>query len=53
VTEHMHPVAGKAQWDETHQERVQRGDRDGIHELYRSLQRERDADVAKLRAIMR
>lgn len=52
VTEHMHPVAGKAPWDQNHQERVERGDRDGIHDLYRSLLPEREAAADKLRKLM-
>lgn len=52
ITEHMHPAAGKAQWDQNHQERVERGQRDGIHDLYRQLLPEREEAAAKLRAVM-
>ena len=52
VTEHLHPVTGKASWDATYLERMSRGDRDGVHGLYVSLAGERDSDAAKLRAVM-
>lgn len=52
VTEHMHPVAGKGQWDVTHLERLSRGSADNVAGLYASLGAERDADVARLRAVM-
>ena len=52
VTEHMHPVAGKAGWDVTHLERLSRGSADNVAGLYASLGAERDADVARLRAVM-
>src|SRR6266487_3154917 len=37
MTEHMHPVAGKGEWDRTHQERVARGAQDDVAGLYASL----------------
>ena len=52
VIEHLHPIAGKAQWDETHGERLARGSRDSVAALYASLAGEREADAAKLRAVM-
>jgi|SRR5882757_189622 len=36
VTEHMHPVVGKAGWDETHLDRQARGLRDNVDEIYKS-----------------
>jgi glycosyltransferase involved in cell wall biosynthesis len=51
-TEHMHPGAGKSDWDKTHQERIARHQADRVDELYRSLIHEREADAAKLRAVM-
>lgn len=48
-TEHMHPAAGKGEWDRTHQERLKRHQRDGVENLYRTLDHERAADVEKLR----
>lgn len=49
-TEHMHPVTGKGDWDETHRERLARHQRDGLDRRYRELASERAADAAKLRA---
>jgi glycosyltransferase involved in cell wall biosynthesis len=50
MTEHMHPVAGKGTWDQTHQERLVRHQRDNVDQLYRSLHNERVSDVEKLKA---
>lgn len=50
VTEHMHPVAGKGELDQTHRERIARHQRDDVDGLYRRLAPERAADVARLRA---
>lgn len=52
VTEHMHPVAGKGSWDQTHQERLERHQRDDVDGLYRRLAPKRAADVAKLREVV-
>lgn len=52
VTEHMHPVAGKAEWDRTHQERLERHRRDNVAALYESLAAERQADIDALRKVM-
>lgn len=49
-TEHMHPVAGKAELDQTHRERLERHARDDVATLYASLASRRAEDVAKLRA---
>lgn len=48
VTEHHHPLAGKAEWDTTHRERLERGAADNVAELYVSLKAEREADMSKL-----
>jgi len=48
-TEHMHPVAGKGTWDQTHQERMTRHAQENVDALYASLAHERRADAAKLR----
>ncbi len=53
ITEHMHPAAGKAEWDQTHMERLARGSRDDVAGLYASLAPAREEDVRKLRAVMR
>lgn len=52
ITEHLHPVAGKAQWDATHLERLARGARDDVAGLYGRLAPQRQADVVKLRGVM-
>ena len=52
MIEHLHPIAGKAQWDATHGDRLARGGRDNVAALYASLAGEREADAAKLRAVM-
>tara|TARA_R100001015_G_C4630660_1_gene192484 strand:- start:84 stop:809 length:726 start_codon:yes stop_codon:yes gene_type:complete len=48
-TEHLHPSVGKHDWDETHNERLERGRRDDVHVLYRSKQDERNRDAQKLK----
>lgn len=52
VTEHVHPVVGKARLDDNHRERLARGRRDNVRQLYADRAAERDADVEKLRAVM-
>lgn len=52
-TEHMHPVAGKGVWDQTHQERLARHTRDNVEQLYRDLLPKRLDDIAKLTAVIR
>jgi glycosyltransferase involved in cell wall biosynthesis len=52
VTEHLHPLAGKGEWDLTHRERLERHQKDDVGALYASLAYERANDVAKLRAVM-
>lgn len=52
LTEHLHYVFGKSEFDSTYQERLARhasGDPDGI---YRAKADERDADAVKLRGVM-
>lgn len=51
-TEHMHPVAGKGEWDQTHRERVARHQRDDVASIYRRRAPERAADVVKLQAVI-
>lgn len=48
-TEHMHPVAGKAELDQTHRERIERHRQDDVDRIYRGLAERRLEDVAKLR----
>lgn len=52
-TEHMHPVAGKGVWDQTHQERLARHSRDNVDQLYRDLQQRRMWDIEKLTDVIR
>lgn len=52
VTEHMHPVMGKARLDDNHRERLARGRRDNVRQLYLDRAPEREADVQKLRAVI-
>ena len=52
ITEHMHPVMGKARLDESHRERIARGRRDNVRALYEARADERAADVEKLKAVM-
>jgi Glycosyl transferase family 2 len=52
VTEHLHPVAGKAAWDQTHRDRLARHARANPAALYASLLGQRADDAAKLRAVM-
>lgn len=51
-TEHMHPVAGKAPLDATHQERLVRHQQDNVDQLYRDLADRRADDVTKLRRVI-
>ncbi len=51
-TEHMHPMAGKGEWDATHQERMARGREHNVNALYPALAHLRDEDAAKLRAFI-
>jgi hypothetical protein len=52
VTEHLHYTFGKAERDQTHADREERGERDGVVDLYKSTAAERERDAEKLRAMM-
>jgi hypothetical protein len=52
VTEHVHPCVGKVRMDDNHRERLARGRRDNVRKLYEDRAAEREADVAKLRALL-
>lgn len=52
VTEHHHYTFDKAPRDATHAEREDRGARDDVVALYKRTRREREGDIAKLRALM-
>ncbi len=47
-TEHLHPAVGKHELDITHQERIERGDRDNVRKLYADKENEREEDCRKL-----
>jgi hypothetical protein len=51
VTEHHHYTFGKAERDETHAEREERGERDNVKMLYQQTKGFRDRDVRKLRTM--
>lgn len=51
-TEHMHPVIGKGPWDQTHQDRLARHQRDNVEQLYRSLLSTRMRDISVLRELI-
>ena len=48
LTEHMHPLAGKAEWDKTHQERLARHKETNPEKMYAELEKERISDINKL-----
>lgn len=48
VTEHMHPIFKKANWDATHAERILRGEQDKVGVKYNDTKKERDEDIRKL-----
>ena len=52
VTEHMHPLAGKGEWDKTHKERLARHASDNVEKLYRDLAPKRFDDIQKVIARM-
>lgn len=52
VIEHHHYTFGKAERDQTHAEREERGIADGVVDLYKRTHMERENDAAKLRAVM-
>jgi hypothetical protein len=52
LTEHMHPDWGKAELDQTHRDRIERGQRDGVGAIYEQHEPDRARDAQKLRAVM-
>ena len=52
VIEHRHYSFGKAEYDQTHREREERGAADDVVGLFKRTAKERAADAAKLRAVM-
>lgn len=49
LIEHMHPAWKKRETDQTDNERIDRGSRDNVKELYESKWQERNLDATKLR----
>lgn len=52
VTEHMHPIARKAEKDNTYREKEARQKKENSEQLYKELRSERKADFQKLAAII-
>ena len=52
LTEHMHFMFGKGPKDQTHIERLARGEQDNVVAIYREKTAERQADANKLKAII-
>lgn len=48
LIEHLHPIAGKGEWDQTHFERLARGREANVVQLWRSLEGQRREDAEKL-----
>jgi GT2 family glycosyltransferase len=48
LIEHLHPIANKAEWDQTHNERRARGKSSRVEALYRRLKPRRFEDAKKL-----
>jgi hypothetical protein len=51
-TEHLHPAVNKGQLDQTHRERLERGRRDNVDQLYADYAPQRELDTEKLRKVM-
>lgn len=51
-TEHLHPSVGKAVWDVTHRERLERHAADDVEGLYAGTEHLRVRDAEALRAVM-
>lgn len=51
-TEHLHYTFGKAERDQTHHDREERGARDDVVALYKRTGKERKRDAEKLRRVM-
>lgn len=50
LIEHLHPIAGKAQWDRTHLERLRRAKETDLYARFAELTPQRIADAEKLEA---
>ena len=52
LAEHLHPAVAKAEWDRSHAERAERGQRDDVAATWARTEPERERDAARLRAAM-
>ena len=52
LTEHLHPAAGKAEVDQNHRERMERGRRDDVAAIWARTEPERAQAADRLRAVM-
>lgn len=52
ITEHHHPAFGKAEWDQTHQERVERHQADNVDATWHAMGAKRLGDRDKLLALI-
>lgn len=50
LIEHLHPIFGKGEWDQTHMERLVRGKEANVGALWRSLDGRRAEDARRLEA---
>lgn len=50
LVEHLHPIFGKGEWDQTHMERLQRGKEANVGAMWRELESRRIEDARKLEA---
>jgi hypothetical protein len=52
LTDHLHPAAGRAEWDQNHRERLERHAQDDVAAIWERTGPERKRDAAKLRAVL-
>lgn len=50
LIEHLHPIAKKAEYDQTHRERLERGRRANVKAMWRRLESQRKQDAERLGA---
>lgn len=53
ITEHLHPAWGKAEIDQTHKERLERGGKADVAKIYAEMRPQLLADVEKIRQAVR
>lgn len=52
IIEHHHPAFGKGEWDQTHQERVERHEAENVDQIWVDTAAKRIEDAAKLEAVI-